>query len=173
MNKLLIAFCILLFSCSSNKQQEPEKKTGEPVPSKVLLKQPAYELEYYSNWNIDSTESGNGSVKLNAPSKSSFATMVTFNKAIDEKEFIKQQVDNFVPKLVKDAAVSYFTKWGSYDGYGAKIEGYLGVQKTEVKVFASKQAPTSFGVITQLLVGNRAAEEPGLQLIETSFKMNK
>lgn len=99
--------------------------------------------------------------------------MVTFGKAIDEKEFIKQQVDNFVPRIIKDATVTYFTKWGSYNGYGAKIEGYLGVQKNEVKVFASRQAPTSFGVITQLLVGNRATEESGLQLIEASFKMNK
>lgn len=172
MSKLLPVLFLVLFSCSQ-KKQDPEPEKQKTPPTKVLLKQPNYQVEYYGDWSIDSGSLGSHALQLNAPSKSSFASVLSFGKSIDEKQYVQQQVANFVPGSIKEAVVTGFTQMGSYTGYGQKIEGYLEFKKIEVKIFAARQDTLSFALMTQLFDGSRKTDEPGLQLIESSFKMNK
>lgn len=163
--------CIVFFSCGEKKKEPVEEK--KISTEKVLLKKPGFQLEHYSDWTVDSGNSGGNALQLNSPSKNSFASLLLFGKSIDEQQYVKEQVANFAGRAIKDATVTNFTKLGNYTGYGAKIEGYLEFKKIELNIFAARQDTLSFALMTQLLSSSRATDEPGLQLIGASFKMNK
>lgn len=170
MNKSFLILCIVFISCGEKKKEPAaQQKTST---AKVLLKQPGFQLEHYSDWTIDSTAGGENMLQLNSPSKNSFASVALFNKGIDEKQYVNDQVKRFVPAIIKDAKVDSFTI-GNYTGYGVKIEGYLEFKPIELKIFAGRRDTSSFALMTQLLVSSRATDEPGLQLIQSSFNLNK
>lgn len=97
-----------------------------------------------------------------------------FEDKIDEKEYVEEQVKGYTSKLIKKATVSYFDKWGTYSGYGARIEGFaMGLMKSELKIFAHSGDTLSFATISQTLHDSRHVDEPGLELMEATFKLKE
>lgn len=183
MNKLIIAFCILLFSCSSNKQQQPGTKelSVEERPKtsskKVLYQKPNFQLERYANWTIDSSDKSfdpDNYLELNSPSDNGFAMFFIFEDSMEVKDYVEEQVRGYADKIVKKAKISYFDQWGAYRGHGAKIEGVaMGLMKCEVKIFACSTGSLSFSVVSQLFPDDKPIDEPGLELIESTFKLKE
>jgi hypothetical protein len=174
---------MLLFSCSSNKQQQPDpnefsvEERPKTSSKKVLHKKPNFQLERYANWTIDSSDKSfdpDNYLELNSPSDNGFAMFFIFEDQIDEKEYVDDQVKGYVNKLIKKAKVSYFDQWGIYHGYGAKIEGVImGLLKSEIKVFAHATDSLSFSTVTQVYLDDLSVDEPGLELIESTFKLKE
>lgn len=138
---------------------------------------PNFQLERYANWTIDSSDKSfepDNYLDLNSASDNGFAMFFLFETQIDEKEHIDDQVKAYIDKLVKKPKVSYFDKWGAYRGQGAKIEGILmGLMKGEIKIFAHATDSLSFLTISMLYLEDRPVDEPGLELIESTFRLKE
>jgi hypothetical protein len=141
------------------------------------LKRASYKIEYYDNWRIDST-TGNHDldsyITLYSPTEEGFVSIFIFNKTINVKEHIDEQVEAHLNETIKNGKVTYLNHWGKYLGYGATIEGKIsGIFKGSIKVFACSGKEFSFLIASQLIYTAREEDEPGLKLIESSFRLTE
>jgi hypothetical protein len=151
------------------------KNNNTPTQQEEALDRPHYQMKYYSDWTIDSTDKDfdlDSYFTLNTASGSGFISFFIFNRIIDEKEHLDAQIKTH-NKLMKDGNVSLFETWGKYKGHGATIDGkFSGAFKGEVKIFVHSCDSCSFLVAYQFFNRDKERDLPGFNLIETTFKIN-
>ena len=171
---ILFLATVFLFACNST-TNNLETATAVPAPTEITLDRPHYQLKYFSNWTIDSSDTDfniDNYFTFNSASNGGQVTFFIYNVPIDEQEHIDAQVKAHLDKVLKNGTVSYFNSWGQYKGHGAKIKGkYQGIFNAEVKIFAHSGDTCSFLTASQINDSDREKDLPGLQLIERTFKM--
>lgn len=176
---LKLLLLTIVFSCNNNSATKKDNTQIEPdrpsVIKKHYLKRPGYKMEYLHTWTIDSTDNDfsiDSYFTLNTASDNGFVSFFIFNTYVDQKELIDAQVEANLKKTLKNGKVVYFTSWGNYKGMGATINGkLLGLMDGEVKAFAYSNDSSSFLIVSQLFDSDKQQDEPGLKLIETSFRI--
>jgi hypothetical protein len=166
---VFILSCIYSFCISCN--------TGKVVnlPAEVTLDRPHYQLKYYSDWTIDSTDANfdiDSYFTFNTASDNGTISFFIFNTPIDPEEHVNGQVEAHLDGLLKGGKVEYFQAWGKFKGQGAVITGKLmGVMKGEVKIFAYAGDTYSFLAVSQIFESDQDKDLPGLKLIENTFML--
>lgn len=185
----LIIIIFALFSCSQETNKKVEEAKHEPenalqakseplqtmaAKNKIISRQ-GFQVEYPKDWYIDTTDSDfdiDSNFSIDSPSDGSFTNFMIFNTKIDDKEQLDAQIKEHLKTTMKKGTVSYFDKWGEYQGKGATINGkLLGVYKGELKIFAHSTDSGSVLIVSQMLDGDKAKDEEGIKTIETSFRI--
>lgn len=134
-------------------------------------------MEYYADWKIDSSDADfdiDSYLVFDSPSGVGTCSIFIFNTGIDEQKHIDGQVEAHLKKIIKNGKVSYFSNWGNYKGTGALIKGkILGISNGEIKAFAHAEEDWSVLIVSQLYDSDKPQDEPGLKLIESSFRYRK
>ncbi len=173
---ILSAFLIGCNSPADRKTEPvniPDQKTI--VHKKFHVVRDNYSFDHYSNWQMDSSDVDfdiDSFFTLNGPVENGFITFFVFNAATDEKNNVDAQVAAHLKKTMKNATVTYFDKWGRYTGHGAIMKGkLLGVFKSQIRIFSFSTPNSSFIMIAEYEDSESELVLPGLELIETTFKL--
>jgi hypothetical protein len=174
--KLINTFiiCFLFFDCNYT-----QTKSNRPVAitetTQKTLDRPHYQMNYYSDWSIDSTDKDfdlDSYFSLNTASGSGTISFFIYNTTVDEKKHLDAQIKAHLDKIMKDGNVSLFETWGKYKGHGAIIDGKIsGTMRGEVTIFVHSCDTFSFLVAYQLFKSDKERDLPGFHLIEKTFKM--
>jgi hypothetical protein len=169
--KHTIAVCLLLVACNTPTVTNGQNKaTGV---TEILIDRPGYEMKYYSDCTIDSTDQDfdlDSYFTLNTASNNGSISFFIFDTTIDEEEHLNVQIKSQLDGILKNGSVTYFSTWGKYKGRGAKITGkFLGTMEGEFRVFVHSGNGRSFLVASQFFNSDREKDLPGLELIEKSF----
>jgi hypothetical protein len=175
---LLIILFAALFSCNIGVDKNSTDNTTLKESNghiKTLLNRPTYSVEYLSNWTIDSSSKLfdlDGHFTLHSPFESGLITFFIFNISKDEDESLQDQINAQLAETIKNGNVSYFSKWGNYQGHGAIIKGKMnGAWKSEIKIFVHSTTNKSFLITSIYADGYKDDVLPGLNQIESSFKL--
>ena len=176
--KQMLAFtlCVIFVACQGlGKKHRPVNANGSENEDNIVLNRPGYTLAYPVNWHIDSSSKLydiDGHFTLHSPVESGLITVFFFNVSKDEKETLEKHIHAQLENSMKDGTVSYFTKWGNYQGHGASLKGRLeGSWKSELKIFVYSNKEQSFLITSICADGYRDEVIPGLNLIESSLKL--
>ncbi|MEO6612747.1 MAG: hypothetical protein ABIT05_08715 [Chitinophagaceae bacterium] len=177
MRPLLLTLLItILLSCNNKAGKNAETPTTVKEPEAPLttsLNRPTYSLKYLSSWIIDSSSEEfdlDRHFTLHSPVESGVITFFIFNTPKDEAESLQNQINAHLAETMKDGTVTYFSKWGNYQGHGAIITGKMsGVWPGEIKIFIHSTATSSFLVTSIYADSYKNDVLPGLNHIESSF----
>jgi len=146
----------------------------QATATEINLNRPTYQMKYYSDWRIDSTDTDfdiDNYFTFDTPSGNGTLSFFVFNVAINEQENLDAQIKVHLEKVIKNGTVTKFDTWGKYKGHGAKITGkILGTFKGEVKIFVHSDDKYSFLIAYQIYDSDKQKDLPGLKLIESTFK---
>jgi hypothetical protein len=176
MKQFFLLFALtFFFSCNLINDKERNRKSKTLTAKNI--KRPFYEMQYPSDWNIDTADKDfdiDSYFSIHAPVQDGLSIFIIFNIAIDEEESLANQVKAHLNKTMKNGLTSYFDHWGKFKGHGATIKGkMMGVWKGEIEIFCHSGDSCSFLTVAQYLDNEREIVLPGLQLIESSFKLKK
>ena len=156
-----------------------DEPKGKRLRSQMVIdiNRPAYELKYPSDWKIDTVSEDFGidnCFSIATPQEDGVSIFIIYNTLIDEEEHVSNQVKDHLKSTTKNGIVSYFDHWGSFKGHGALIKAkIMGVWNGEVKIFCHSGDSCSFVTVSQYLIRSKQTTLPGLQLIESSFKLKR
>lgn len=179
----LILFCLIgitVISCihGVDKNSNDKKISNESNNhTNILLGRPTYSLEYPRNWSIDSSSKLfdlDGHFTLRSSVESGLITFFIFNTPQDENETLQDQINAQLAETIKNGTVSYFSKWGNYQGHGAIIKGKInGLWKSELEIFVHSTASNSFLITSVYADSYKDDVLPGLNQIESTFKLKQ
>ena len=140
-----------------------------------IINRTAYMLHYDASWHVDSSDndfSFDSYFSLDTRSNNGAVTFFIFDTPTDPAEHIEAQVKAYLAKIMKNGSVTYFEKWGSFSGKGALIKGkLLGSFSGEIRVFSYSNNNLSFLIVSQLFDEDKPMDQPGLDLIEKTFRL--
>ena len=146
------------------------------VTDKTSIARPAFTLQHAGNWKVDVEDEDydpDHMFSIDSPGNC-FSMFIVFDTVTDPEDTVQAQIDTYVPKLLKNPTQTPFSKWGSFEGTGMKLEGkVLGVTPGSLRVFchADEKADLSFVVIESCYDEDRKATQSGFDLIETTFTL--
>ena len=174
---LFILALVLLFSCNngSDKTGSHHRVADKTSGTKLLIDRPTYAVERFSDWTIDSATTMKNvetHFTLHSPYESGLITFFLFDHPQDERESLKRHIMAQLNKSIPNGVVKYITNWGSYKGHGAIIKGKnTASMPSKLVIFVSSTDESSF-IITSVYADEYEDQVlPGLNLIESSFKM--
>ena len=178
MRPILITLILaLVISCNNNvgKERDAIKAAYKNKATKLLLSRPSYSLAYLSDWTIDSSKQMEGvetHFTMNSSNENGMITFFLFDHPKEESEELEKHLKAQLKRSIKDGLVKYITNWGNYKGHGAIIKGKNIVSmQSKLIIFVSSTADRSF-LITSICADDYEDEIlPGLNLIESSFRM--
>jgi hypothetical protein len=170
-NLILAALiCIAAFACQSGKEKGDANK-GDTI----TLNTSTYTLRHLKGWELDTADEDFDIERyffLDSPSENGFISFFVYNTPMDLEELVQNQIDAHLAKSMKGGQVSRFTRWGKYEGKGARIKGKLtGIWKGEIAVFSAGTDSSTFLTVMQVLDRDRDAEIKGLKCIEKNFTL--
>ncbi|MBL0055071.1 MAG: hypothetical protein IPP31_02555 [Chitinophagaceae bacterium] len=175
---LVLITLFLLYACNPTPRKNTEESKEEADTREIkkrTVDRPTYTLQYYKDWNLDTTDTDfdiDAYFVLNSPSESGFNSLFLFNTGIDEEMHVNMQTEAHLKKTMKGAEVTRFTKWGNFTGHGVILKGKItGIWKGELKVFAHSGEDLSFVNVSQLIYSDSAKDARGIRLIESSLRL--
>lgn len=171
MRYLLIPITLcFLFACNLS-----AKKEGQGSAKQIKLDRSLYKMNYAGDWSVDSSDKDfdwDSYFTLDSRSGSGFISIFVFNTGIDAKDAVDQQIKAHLAKTMKDGRVTLFDKWGEYKGQGANIKGKLmGSFKGDINIFSYSTDTTGFIAVYQILESESEKDQPGIELIKSSFHL--
>lgn len=175
---ILISLSVALLSCNTGVFDNGKNNKGITGHStrKKALNRSRYYIEYYSDWRLDTAsklyDADSHFTLYPQPVENGMFTIFVFAEPRDEEKELQRHLAAQQEKSIKHGAVTYFTQWGAYQGHGASIKGRLrDVWESEIKIFVYSTAEKSF-LITSLCTDSYKDDVlPGLELIESSFRI--
>jgi hypothetical protein len=163
--------CFLFSECNYTDAKSIQPKAQTP---EIFLDRPTYQMKYYSDWSIDSTDKDfdiDSYFSLNPASGNGTVSFFIYNTTLDEKVNVDAQIKAHLENLIKDGHVSLFDTWGNYKGHGATIAGKIqGTFKGEAKIFAHSCDTCAFLFVYTYFNSDKERDMPGFNLIEKTFK---
>jgi hypothetical protein len=183
--KIFVALIITFTFCrcndrngSTEKQVYNESKdivVRKKLSKSLQLSTPNYVMNYYANWKIDSTDSDfdiNSNFIFDSPSDNNFISFSILNIGIDPQEHIQDQIREHLARSMKNGKVTYFKRWGKYEGSGASIRGkFVGIYSGELRIFCHSTDSSAFVVTSQLIASDSTTDKRGLELMESTFTL--
>lgn len=161
---------LAMFSCNLN-----DRKASPASSKKITLDRELYKMSYAGDWSVDSSDKDfdwDSYFTLDSRSGSGFISIFVFNTGIDARDAVDQQIKAHLAKTMKDGKVTSFNNWGNYKGEGANIKGKLmGSFKGNINIFSYSSDTSSFLAVYQLLDSDAEKDQPGIDLIKSSFHL--
>jgi hypothetical protein len=135
-----------------------------------------FSLQYPGNWRRHDEPADNRDpdrlFSLDSPG-SSFAMFAVYDAPTDPATNVAIQLRDFVPAQIKDPARADLTRWGAYTGSGVILKGptlQSGAPAT-LRLFSHTDTDRSFVVVEMIFDEDLADVDPGLKLVESTFKL--
>jgi hypothetical protein len=155
-----------------------EKRLSGPPPSDVknpvTLDRPGFTLQYPGNWKIDAEDPDydpDSSFTITSEGGSQISFIVHEGPR-PTKEVLEIFVDVQKRIVMNEPERTDFERWGVYDGSGAELRGRLkGFLFGTIRVFVYSNERRSFTIVSMMYNEDRQTVEPGLALVESSFRL--
>ena len=136
------------------------------------LKTDFYELSYPRNWRLDEDDPDFDLENyFMIESLDSCFVSVSFNHFEEDlDESLQYHVEEY-EDMMRNPKITEFTKYGSLEGKGKRIEGKAYGIGMVVDVFTAVQNGMTLSVVEWLYVEDAKDVLPGFELIESSFKL--
>jgi hypothetical protein len=134
-----------------------------------------FTLQYPGNWRLNADAAANRSpdrlFSLDSPG-SSFVMFAYYDVPTDPAANLAIQMETFVPTQIIDATQEPLARWGAYEGAGVVLKGRTpaGVP-AHLRIFSHSGADESFVVVEMVFDEDVVDVEPGVKLIESTFKL--
>ena len=155
-----------------------KRPAGPPPPdlkNARTLDRPGFTLQYPGNWKIDTADPDydpdrNFTITSEGGSQISFLLYDT--PGLPPQVTLDAFVGARLQAVMKNATRQEFTRWGRYEGSGAEVKGRLkDVLLVTIRVFTCSDSQRSFVANAMMYNEDRATVEPGLALIESTFRL--
>jgi hypothetical protein len=146
------------------------------VSQKKNLVGNGFRLSYPGNWKVD-TEDKNYDKDHCFCIESSGANSIMFaifDTQMDPDAEVQSQVEEMQRKLMPNSTKTTFARWGAYEGKGVCLKGkMLGMMTGSMRIFCHAGPNRTFMVSEQVADEDLPAVQPGLNLVESTFKMKE
>jgi len=134
-----------------------------------------FALEYPGNWRIEGGGRGDDPdslLSLDSPGNS-FVTLAIYDMPTDPADNLAIQLEHFVPSQMARPAREDLDRWGAYEGRGVVLKGrtVIGAMPARLRIFSSSGPTRPFVVVEMVFDEDRADVEPGLGLVEETFRL--
>ena len=135
-----------------------------------------FRFDYPGNWSIDTADEDydpDSLFSVDSPGNC-YVQFIVYDSAVDADEMVENQVEAFVPKLIKDPKRTRFVEWGAHEGSGVTLEGkILGVTPGSIRVFGAKsdEKDVAFTAVEMCFDDDMAQVRPGFELVRRTFEL--
>jgi hypothetical protein len=147
---------------------EDERNAEVSQPAKLVRDR--FELQYPSNWEIDTEDEDHDPdhmFSIDSPG-SAFVMIVIGDVASDPEDNLQTHLRQF-EKLMSNSATSRFDRYGGLTGKGATLKGRIMGIRTTVRLFACQQDDLTILITQQCPDEDFKQTQGGFSLIEKSF----
>ncbi len=146
------------------------------VEHPVTLSREGFEVQYPGNWVIDVNDQNydpDHSFKIEHEGLGQgVVSLMIMDEPFNPVEMV-HRLKNEYSNLVSGATIREFTTYGNYTGQGIELHGTMVFIDMTTRVFAFSSSTRSFVVVEMCSDEEKEIIKPGLQLIESSFRLKE
>jgi hypothetical protein len=145
------------------------------VAHPVTMDREDFTLQYPGNWRLNADAASNRSpdrlFSLDSPG-SSFVMFARYDVLTDPVENLRIQMEKFVPAQMTDFTHEPLTRWGAYEGVGDVLKGRTpDGAAARLRIFSHSDPEQSFVAVEMVFDEDAVDVEPGVKLIEATFRL--